>query len=248
MAFKRKPPADDVRRVVSMGSNFRGVTTNKRGHLVQFESEQERKLVLLLERDPTVADFRSQPERLSFCDTAGCQHSYTPDFKVWRTDGAIELHEVTLAARLAARPALQQRTAAAQAICEVRGWRYVVHTDHTLPSGYEYANLDFLSAFRATTYASPESVRWWRQQLQNRQPVHPRIVLTQANADLGRPLLLNSLYHQLWHGVLQMDWCQPLIWQGAFHPAARIWLAPPTTDTASAVTRPATAATRAVQP
>ena len=248
MAFKRKPPADDVRRVVSMGGNFRGVTTNKRGQLVQFESEQERKLVLLLERDPTVADFRSQPERLSFCDTAGCQHSYTPDFKVWRTDGAIELHEVTLAARLAERTALQQRTAAAQAICDARGWRYVVHTDHTLPSGYEYANLDFLSAFRAITYASTASVRWWRQQLHNQQPVHPRTVLVLAGADPAPPLLLNSLYHQLWHGLVQMDWRQPFIWHGDFHPAARIWLAAPTTDPAPVVTQLVAASAQAVQP
>ncbi len=247
MAFKRKPPADDVRRVVSMGGNFRGVTTNKQGHLVQFESEQERKLVLLLERDPTVADFRSQPERLSFCDTAGCQHSYTPDFKVWRIDGAIELHEVTLVTRLAERATLQQRSAAAQTICQARGWRYVVHTDHTLPSGYEYANLDFLAAFRATTYAAAESVRWWQQQLHNQSAVHPQTVLAQADAHLALPLLLNSLYHQLWHGIVQTDWQQPFIWHGAFHPAARIWLPSPTTDAASVVTQLAAVSAQAVQ-
>ena len=92
MAFKRKPPPGNVRRVISLGNNFRGVTTNKRGHLVQFESEQERKLILLLERDPTVADYISQPEVLHFHDASGRQRTYTPDFKVWRTDGQIELH------------------------------------------------------------------------------------------------------------------------------------------------------------
>ena len=51
MALKRKPPAGNVRRVASIGNNIRGVTANKRGRLVQFESEQERKLILLLERD-----------------------------------------------------------------------------------------------------------------------------------------------------------------------------------------------------
>ncbi len=224
MAFRRNPPAGDVRRVVHLGGNFRGVTTNKRGHLVQFESEQERKLVLLLERDPTVVDFRSQPERLNFCDVAGCQHSYTPDFKVWRTDGAVELHEVTLVARLDERPALQQRSAAAQAICEARGWRYVLHTDRTLPCGYEYANLDFLAAFRTTAHAASESVRWWQLQLHNQPPLHPQTVLAQAHGGLALPLLLNSLYHQLWHGVVQMDWQQAFIWHGAFHTAARIWL------------------------
>lgn len=247
MAFRRKPPTGDVRRVINLGGNFRGVTTNKRGQLVQFESEQERKLVLLLERDPTVVDFRSQPERLSFCDATGRQHSYTPDFKVWRTDGAIELHEVTLAARLAERTTLQQRAAAAQAICAARGWRYVVHTDHTLPSGYEYANLDFLAAFRATTFATAESALWWRQKLHDQCPVHPRAVLAQVGANLATPLLLNSLYHLLWHDVVQMDWRQPFIWQGDFHPVARIWLATPTPDIPPSVTSLATASSQAVQ-
>jgi hypothetical protein len=48
MAFKRKPLPANVRRVISLGNNFRGVTTNRCGHLVQFESEQERKLLLLI--------------------------------------------------------------------------------------------------------------------------------------------------------------------------------------------------------
>ena len=71
MNMKRKPPTGNVRRVISLGNNFRGVTTNKQGRLVQFESEQERKLILLLERDPLIADYVSQPETLTFIDEKG---------------------------------------------------------------------------------------------------------------------------------------------------------------------------------
>lgn len=71
MSMKRKPPAGNVRRVISLGNNFRGVTTNKRGHLVQFEAEQERKLILLLERDALVVDYVSQPETLTGLATIG---------------------------------------------------------------------------------------------------------------------------------------------------------------------------------
>ncbi len=227
MAFKRKPPSGNVRRVISLGNNFRGVTTNKRGRLVQFESEQERKLVLLLERDSTVADYISQPEVLSFRDASGRQRTYTPDFKVWRTDGQIELHEVTIETRRETRESLQRREAAARAICQQRGWRYLVHTDQTLPSGYEYANLDFLAAFRAQTYANAEITAWWLRHLVSPERLHPRAVLTQAGPDLAAGPLLNGLYHLLWHGVIQMGWQQPFIWRGDFHPAACIWL--PTT-------------------
>ena len=227
MAFKRKPPPGNVRRVVSIGNNFRGVTTNKQGHLVQFESEQERKLVLLLERDPSVADYLSQPEVLSYQDADGRIRTYTPDFKVWRTDGCIELHEVTVEARRAARPSLQQRETAAHALCQVRGWRYLVHTDQTLPTGYEYASLDFLAAFRSQAYASPECTGWWLAQLAERGPVHPGQILAQAESAFDPGLLLDSLYHLLWHDAVQMNWQQPFLWRGAFHPAARIWRSTP---------------------
>lgn len=224
MTLKRKPPPGNVRRVISLGNNFRGVTTNKRGRLVQFESEQERKLILLLERDPTVADYCSQPEILRFCDAKGRQRRYTPDFQVWRVDGQIELHEVTLVSRRETRESFQQREEAARLLCQQRGWRYLVHTDQTLPSGYEYANLDFLAAFRAYTHANTESKAWWLQSLAGQGAVHPRVALAESGPHLDPGILLNSLYHLLWHGIVHMDWHRPLIRRGDFYPTASVWL------------------------
>ena len=224
MSMKRKPPAGNVRRVISLGNNFRGVTTNKRGHLVQFESEQERKLILLLERDPLVVDYVSQPETLNFSDGKGRQRKYTPDFQVWRANGEIELHEVTIESRREERESLQERETAARLICQERGWRYVVHTDQTLPSGCEYVSLDFLSAFRAKSYADVESTNWWLGELKGRGQVHPRLVVSQLGQDGKVNVLLNSLYHMLWHGEVEMNWGQPFFWQGDFHHQARVWL------------------------
>jgi hypothetical protein len=223
MAFTRKPPPGNVRRVVCVDRNVRGVTTNKRGQLVQFESELEHALILLLERDPSVVDYRSQPEVLRFRDADGRARTYTPDFQVWRAGGRIELHEVTVEARRAVRPSLRQREAAATAVCRERGWRYIVHTDRSLPGGAEYANLSFLAAYRAHTHADDAACAWWGAQLAGRAPVHPRTVLAEA-ADRAPGQLLNGLYHLLWQGVVQMDWQRPLISRGDFHPAARIWL------------------------
>ena len=224
MSMKRKPPIGNVRCTISLGNNFHGVTTNKRGHLVQFESEQERKLILLLERDPLVVDYVSQPETLRFSDEKGRQRRYTPDFQVWRANGQIELHEVTIQSRRESRHTLGAREAAARLICEERGWRYVVHTDQTLPSGFEYASLDFLSAFRAEAHIDLESAVWWLENLRGLGQVHPRSVISQRGLGLRQDILLNSLYNLLWHGKVDMNWHQPFFWQGDFHPQARIWL------------------------
>lgn len=225
MAFQRRPPPGNVRRVLGLGRNLRGVTTTKGGHLVQFESELEHTLILLLERDASVADYRSQPEVLAFRDAADRLHTYTPDFQVWRTDGRIELHEVTVEARRHQREALRQREAAAETICRARGWSYVVHTDRTLPTGYAYANLSFLAAYRSAFAAADSACAWWVARLAGQGPVHPRAVLGGVAAPLPAGVLLNGLYHLLWEGAVEMHWERPLIAAGDFHPTARVWLA-----------------------
>lgn len=223
MPFKRKPPPGNVRRVVGLGANCRGVTTNKRGRLVQFESEQERVLILLFERDPSVLDFCSQPETLSYVAADGRTHHYTPDFQVWRVDGQIELHEVTLEARRQIFGGLPPREAAAQCVCHHRGWRYLVHTDQTLPRGFAYTNLDTLSAFRVASYADPALVSWWLQQVTAVGLTHPQALLAQNPGVTDHGRYLSTLYHLLWHGQLQMDWQRPLFWRGTLHPTACIW-------------------------
>jgi len=152
MSFRRKPPAGNVRRVRSNGQNLRGVITNKSGRLVQFESWLERALILRLDRDPSVWDYQSQPERFHFTDEQGRSRSYTPDFKVWRR-GQIEIHEVTLSRRRM-RPDLQRRETAARRICSDRGWSYILHTEQTLPQPGELANLLALAGYRPTIYAN----------------------------------------------------------------------------------------------
>lgn len=224
MSLKRKPPAGNVRRTICLGNNFRGVTTNKRGHLVQFESEQERKLILLLERDPSVTDYVSQPETLFFKDEKGCSRRYTPDFQVWRAQGTIELHEVTIESRRESRASLHEREAAAKRICQERGWNYIIHTDETLPIGYEYANLDFLSAFRSLVYDNSQITDWWVEQLKGQTAAHPGTLLSTAEPGWETGALLNGLYYLLWHSVIAMHWRQPFFWRGDFHPRACIWL------------------------
>ena len=140
MGLKRKPPPGNVRRIASIGVNLRYTIASKANETVQCESFQERKLTLLFDRDPTVQEYRSQPERFTFTDAQGRSHTYIPDFMVWRTSGEVEIHEVTLTSRQD-RLSIQEREKAALAICRQRGWRYVVHTEQSLPQPTEEATL-----------------------------------------------------------------------------------------------------------
>jgi hypothetical protein len=193
MKLNRKPPPGNVRRVGSTGQNIRGVVTNKAGRLVQFESWAERALMLRLDRDPDVTDY-------------GSQHTYTPDFIVWRRDGQVEIHEVTLSKRRT-RPNLCQREAAAVAICRTRGWRYVVHTEQTLPQGSELANLLALFRYRATAYADQTVTGAVVNQLSQAEPIALPVLVSQVAHELGlpQPSVVAALSHMLWHGQVSID-------------------------------------------
>lgn len=225
MGFKRKPPADNVRRVRSNGQNLCGVITNKANRTVQFESFAERSLLLRLDRDPNVQDYASQPEQLVYRDSAGKAHTYIPDFQVWHTNDQISLHEVTLTHRLE-QPSLQQRHAAADRICRERDWQFIIHTEDVLPQGSELANLLALWPYRPPVYDNHRVGQQIFVQLTPGTPYRLRELATQLAADscLPIPNVAACLYHLLWHNVLVMDWQRLLFDDAIPHPDALVWL------------------------
>lgn len=224
MGLKRKPPADNSRRVHSNGRTLCGVVTNKAGRTVQFESFAERSLLLRLDRSVDVRDYLSQPDPIPFRDLSGKSHHYTPDFKVWHMDGHISLHEVTLTLR-AETPQLQQRHAAAAQFCQSHGWQYHLHTETTLPRGSELANLLALWGYRPGRYADPVIRRAVFTTLAaGEQQLYPLVMCLSAACEAAPVQVAVCLYHLLWHDQIGMDW-QRLLFQDAVPQAdTRLWL------------------------
>jgi hypothetical protein len=195
-----------VRRVVSIGNNERGVTVSKAGRTVQFESWQERKLLLVLDRAPDVLDYASQPERFQWVDNLGKQRSYVPDFIVWRRTGPVEIHEVTLAERRS-RATIREREAAAHAICLERGWTYLVHTEADLPQPTEVANLLALFFYRPTIYYDANVTQAAVRALSDGSHLTLGDLITAImnQVDVPRPDAVATLCHLLWHGSITTD-------------------------------------------
>lgn len=216
MALKRKPPANNIRRVAPISNNLRYTITSKADETVQCESFQERKLTLLFDRDPTIQEYRSQPERFAFTDTQGNSCTYVPDFMIWKTTGAIEIHEVTLTSRQD-RISIQEREKAARSICQQRGWRYVVHTEATLPLATEEANLLALYRYRPSIYAHTAVTAAIRQRLSGGEEQAARILIAeQAHAlSLPAPTVISAFCHLLWHQVLDTDLTSRLLFVNA---------------------------------
>ena len=215
MKFKRNPPPGNVRQVVSTGQNIRGIITNKAGRIVQYESWAERALLLRLDRDPDIRDYGSQPERFQFIAPNGKEHRYTPDFIVWRSNGQVEIHEVTMTSRHT-RPNIVQREAAANEICRVRGWRYIIHTEITLPQGGELANLLALFRYRPTAYAdiavSRKAGEWLAEGTS--LALQTLVARIEQELDITRPTIVAALCHMLWHGEINTDLHQLIFWAG----------------------------------
>lgn len=224
MSIHRNPPTDNVRRVRSFSGNLCGVITNKMGRVVQFESFGERSLLLRLERDWTVTDYCSQPETLTYAGAEGRTCHYTPDFVVWRSDGRIELHEVTLSARRS-QPSARGREQAAQAVCTQRGWQYRVHTEQDLAEGTELVNLLRLYPYRVTAYA--EGVV--QAHLVNWLTLGTSTLLTALAAQLAEATawdltrIWGALFHEVWHGELAIDWQHPFFYGAVPAGAVQVW-------------------------
>lgn len=216
MALRRKPPAGNVRRVAPIGKNLRYAITSKANEIVQCESFQERKITLLFERDPTVQAYRSQPERFAFTDSQGKPHTSTPDFMVWRTTGEVEIHEVTLPSRQE-RESIQEREKAARDICQQRGWRYVVHTEKTLPGATEEANLLALYRYRPTIYGNPAVTAAVCTLLDSGEQKELRLLIAQVAhlLSLPTPSVVSATCHLLWHQVIVADLAQTLLFVNA---------------------------------
>ncbi len=224
--MKRNPPAGNVRRVQAIGDNLRHTLTSKTCRTIQCESFNEYKLVLCLERDKTVKDYLSQPETLEYISQDGSSHRYTPDFKVWRTNERIEIHEVTLEERAEKRARQPERERATRQWCEERGWMYQLHTEQTLPSGTALANLQFLFGYRPGIYANPTI----QEAASNMLALTSKLSLTSLVERLCDELVLNpadvipALLHLLWTQGLSTDMDRLLCLDGALNPLSQAWL------------------------
>lgn len=224
MSFKRRPPEGNVRRVAPIGNNLRGVFTNKAGRTVQFESFAEQTFLLRLDRSRDVKDYVSQPERFDFLDAKGKSHRYVPDFKVWKYDGSIEIHEITRTERQD-KPSIRLREEAARSICQSRGWKYIVHTEQILPGSIEAVNLLTLLYFRPQVHSNQQVRASVEEQLQQYNSLSLRSLLLKTTNGLALQeyTVFASLCHLLWHLEIAADITQPLFMDGTFASDSLAW-------------------------
>ena len=224
MALKRRPPERNVRRVKTNSKNTWGVTTNQIGDTVQFESDNEKVLLLTMLRNREVKEVISQPRTIKYKDENGKKHSYTPDFEVHFHDGRVEIHEFSMAKKRLEK-SIRDREAAAKIFCAERGWKYIVHTENDLPCKTEVANIKALRGYRPSSYCDKTIAQSINEVLANEKPILIETLANQVSSKLGvpRPLVLNTIYHKMWHRQLSFDPKTLLFIDGTPNPQALTW-------------------------
>lgn len=159
-------------------------------------------------------------------DEARSERKYTPDFMVWRLNNAIEIHEVTLSERRKLSQS-RDRERAAQRICQTQDWKYIVHTERTLPQETEVANLLALLPYRLTKYMHKGATDAIREHLLRlgRVSVSECLSRTAHLLSLPESTVFGILCHLLWEEKISTDLCSHLlIIDCEFSPAVKIWL------------------------
>jgi hypothetical protein len=222
--MKRRPPNGNARLVRSNGRNIRSFVVDKNYETQQAESFQESKHMLRLDRDPTVIRYLSQPETFTLVDDNGKVRKHTPDFKVWKADGSVEIHDITLEHRLSIAD-FKIVVELMRSLCSNNGWKYIVYTEKDIPQGNEAANLKALKMFRAAAYNDGSVAMVAIDVLSHGSLRLDQLALSLQNAcKLPRGTINATLWHLLWHGKIEADLRKPLFDDGLPVASTKVWL------------------------
>jgi hypothetical protein len=170
------------------------------GDLVAYESYLESKWMMLLDFDPQVVRFASQPFQLLHHDVALVAR-HVPDLFVRYADGSAEVIDVKNPTRMGDRKVLTQAERTATACIEV-GWGFRLVGE---PERQRLVNVSWLAGFRRPLHAGSELIG----------PLLSLAAAPVAVGDLLRSvtpveLARSVLFHLLWTGDLICDMETPL--------------------------------------
>jgi len=172
----------------------------KWGDFADYESVLESKWLTLLDFDPEVTAFVTQPLEFDAIDARGAwQH--TPDVFVRHRDGSVLLLDVKNP-ELRDDPRVLLQEERTRRICERLGWDYTMVSE---PSGQRWVNVDLLSSARRPLHLGADLVP--RLLELAREPVEiGELVRFMEYPDLARGVL----YHLMWHQRIVTDLDLPL--------------------------------------
>lgn len=172
----------------------------KWGDFAEYESVLESKWLTLLDFDPQVSAFVTQPLEFDAIDARGAWR-HTPDVFARRRDGSVLLLDVKNP-ELRDDPKVLLQEERTRRVCEPLGWEYAMVSE---PSGQLWVNVDLLSSARRPLHLGADLVP--RLLELAREPVEiGELMRFMEFPDLARGVL----YHLMWHQRIVTDLDRPL--------------------------------------
>jgi len=162
------------------------------GELVEYESHLECRWMTLLDFDPRVVAFVSQPLRLEAVDGQG-PWEHVPDVFARRDDGSGWLLDVKDPRQLD-KPEVARQQARTAAVCRVLGWDYDMVGE---PPAQRWANVSWLAGYRRPVHLGVELADRILDLARRSVSIGELLGVTEV-PEIARPVL----FHLLWRGLL----------------------------------------------
>lgn len=174
----------------------------KSGGLIRWESQLESDACYVLEADPLVLRYRSQPETFHF-RWGGARRKWTPDFEMFKTgeDRRI-LIEIKYKSETT-QPEFKEYRARWEGLCKAQGFVFRLLTDEDIRAEPQLENLKKLFRY-AQTDVSPDVADRLRD-LVNSSAAPVCALELERNAPSHLGINLSVVYAALWHRVLDFD-------------------------------------------
>lgn len=229
--MKKAHLPNNVRNPNQYGNNIIFEITNKAGDKVRCESFQERKLALLLQRDPKVVNYISQPFTHKYYDSKGNLRSYTPDFLAICLGCPNRIYEVSMTWRMELKPDLKERIVGGQQLAAETNRTFHLYDENVLPNDTETANLLVFYGAETDRAANHEVAEKALKYLAKNGSTHMSI-LSQAMQEKTKKdagIVNLALRHMIWRGELEIDWNKLfyLVTQATgkrYAPTAFVWI------------------------
>ncbi len=223
--MRTKPPPGNVVRSRTSRKNFKfDFLSGKDEAFVQAGKWLVRLLALLFERDKTVKRYRSYPLIIIYKDAKGVDKQHIPHYEVERIDGSIEIHDV-ISSKQREQKSKQLRERAVEHYCHNMGWKYVIHTEITLPDATTAVNLYTLYGYAATIYCEDEVWKALLEDLEIGHKVKIHEISASIASDFGIPRgsVVATICWMIWNGELNTNMSVLLFIEGEVNKAAIAW-------------------------
>jgi hypothetical protein len=185
--------------------SFRSITGFHGASGQEFESSLEKDLLILLQFDTEVDYYESQPLVISYTDSSGVAHTYTPDLLVHYKPGTAKsplLCEVKYRAEYREKLAeLRPKFKAAFRFVKTNGLRFRVMTDREIRTPY-LTNAKFLLRYRNID-TDPDHVHMLLDALGRHAEISPELLLSSITEDKkAQASILPALWHLIANSII----------------------------------------------